>query len=324
MAGQQDLPASLSEPSRTGTVVVAAADEHTRTGLLKTLGRLPWPVRPVKGPAAAVHEVNNLSRCGCVVLASFNRGSRDADKLAVRLAAYPNGSNYLIYILDDHDPATIAAAFEAGADDVVTRPLLESEVRARLEHAWQFLELQRLRERIGVQGALMAEMASAAVVHSRNYLDNELAKELERSRRYGHPLAVIMAEPAIPYGPAEGALRAAGRQLLELVRKDIDWVARLDGRRFAVVLPETGVRSASAAARRLSRKLRKADLEASGIPNETTWQFGVSAFDRISTPEAPPVDALLNASREYLDASRRHGPNSVAGGAANIRGGVVL
>jgi PleD family two-component response regulator len=318
------LPSSLSETPRSGKILLAGTDEHTGVKLRRVLDQLPWEVVPVRGLAAVVHEVNANQHSGCVVLASFDPEQTEPDRLARRLAAFPAGSNYLIFLLNDHEPGTVASAFTMGATDVLTRPIEISELRARLEHAWQYLELQRLRERIGVNGALMAEMSTATVVHSRNYLQNELGKEIERSRRYGHSLAVVLAEATLPYGPAEGAVRGAGRYLLELIRKDIDWVARYERHSFAIVLPETGVRSACSTARRLSAKLQDADLNKSGLPTGTRWQFGVSAFNRIITPDAPSAELLLISASEYLESARRNGPHAVAGGYANLRANVEM
>jgi diguanylate cyclase (GGDEF)-like protein len=301
------------------TVVLIDNDESSRALLRQALGELPWKLVEVAGPAAAIHAVHRNAHFGTIVIARYEPYTEDSKRLAHRLAAFSRSSNYLIFLLDRRSMWSVSAAFSAGADDVIVEPTSEVELRARLEHASRFLELESVYEQIGDNRALIAEMSTATVVHSRNYLESELAKEVERSLRYGHPLGVILIEASLAYGPAEGALRASGRYLLELVRKDIDWVARYTKRCFAMVLPETGVQNAFSTARRLADRFDATDLEAAGIPEGTSWSFGVSAFDKVFGPDPPRAETLLDRAEEYLAAARLKGDNKVAGGTAALR-----
>lgn len=316
---QSQIPLQAGgETARRSKVLLADTDEHTRADLLRKLHGWSGDVATVDGAAAIVQQVDANLHCGCIILARYDLFRQQSRRLARRLRAFPRGSNYLIFLLDDREPGTIVRAFDAGAQDVMIRPLEERALRARLEHVRRFLELERWREQVRTNGALMAEMSSTTIVHGRNYFENELRRELERSRRYEHSLALALLRLEVPYGSAEGAFRAIGRRLANHVRTDIDWVARYERSEFAVVFPETGLRNACATARRLGRALETTDLEEYGVPGRGRWQFGVSAFDRLRPIDNASAEQLIAAARHYLAEARRNGPHALAAGPAPL------
>lgn len=294
-------------------------DEHTRSSLQRTFPRLPWQVRPADDTAAMLTELAKDTESGTIVLVGFDSGRTEALELARRLRSLPAGKAYLMFLLDKHDPESMSRAFRAGADDVLARPVVADELEARIEHGLQYLELARLRERVGADGALMAEMASTAIVNSRNYLDSELRREIERSRRYGHSISVVLASMTMPQPLAERHVREAGRHLLGQLRRDIDWVARYDRACHAMVLPETNLDSAFATATRIARQLARPAPANSDLPPATVWSFGVAAFESVVSADASAPDALLATAEDHLERSRREAAGSVRGGIAAYR-----
>lgn len=301
------------------TVIVMEPDDAARAELTRLLRPYLWRVVETGGSAAAVHAAHLEEHAGCVVLARFEAGAAESHELARRLAAFAPASNFLVFLVDGRDAALISEAYAAGAADVLVTPPCQVELAARIEQAFRFLELERFRKQVGDDSSLIADMSTASIVHSRVYLESELGKEVKRATRYDHPLALILAEVAMEYDAAEGALRASGRCLSEQIRQDIDWIARYNRESFAVVLPETGVEDSHAAARRLAKNARSMDPKASGIPCETTWTFGFTGFDQAG-PECPDVEDLLASAETYLAAARTKSSRRIAGGAATPRG----
>src|SRR5690606_22543076 len=82
--------------------------------------------------------------------------------------------------------------------------------------------------------------------YNRRLIEQRLPAEMERSRRYRRPLAVVFVDidhfkPINDrWGHAAGdeVLREIGRRLLGAVRSQIDWIARYGGEEFLIVLPE--------------------------------------------------------------------------------------
>lgn len=303
--------AHSTDRERGRPIIVVDSTEKSYVDLLAEMKRLPWPMTSAADNGSMRSAIESNVRNGCIAMVPFDGDSLDACKLCAR---YTEGSAYLIFVVTNNRPETVSRAFEAGADDVLTLPVTQSELRARLAHGWQFLALKQQSERLESNGALMAEMSTVAVLHSKNYFENELAKELARSRRFGHPLAVLLAETSLSDEAAEGTLRACGHQLRELVRKEIDWVARCGPIDFAVVFPETGLEAACTAARRILRAFGPSDQRPLRVPEGTQWYFGVAALSETMANQLDDPTPLIAAAEEYLRAAKRKGPNRIAGG----------
>ena len=80
---------------------------------------------------------------------------------------------------------------------------------------------------------------------------------MERAARYGRPLSLILCDidlfksinDSLGHAGGDQILRQFGARLQKQLRRGIDWVARIGGEEFAVVLPETGYEAALEVAR---------------------------------------------------------------------------
>jgi two-component system cell cycle response regulator len=98
---------------------------------------------------------------------------------------------------------------------------------------------------------------------NRRYLEERLQPELERALRYGHPFSLVcldldhFKQINDQYGHACGdaVLCAAAERLRGVSRSQVDWVVRLGGEEFLVVLPETNAVAAWHVAERLRQLL---------------------------------------------------------------------
>ncbi len=225
------------------------------------------------------------------------------------------GSHHVICLLDRYDPAQVAAAFSAGADDVLTKPLIPAELDARVRLGKRVLMLEETRSTLEEEGALLAEISTRASFHSRRYLQSELTNELTRARRFEHALSVIVAEAQQPEG-GERAMRSFGQVLSRLCRSRVDWIARHGDRSYAVVLPETDLVGALSAAGRLQTELSA--REASDSPDSLVINLGVSALEGEHTEivESAGPQLLLDAAEQYLKEAMRKGPGQIVGGPA--------
>lgn len=140
-----------------------------------------------------------------------------------------------------------------------------------------------------------------------------LAKgEIRRARRYGRPLAVIMADIDHfkrindTYGHREGdrALASFADLCRKLVRAE-DTVARLGGEEFGLLLPETDAAQAVAVANRLRAAVE--ELHLGGLPAPITISIGISQFLAAENT----VDAALSRADQALYAAKRSGRNRV-------------
>ncbi len=227
-----------------------------------------------------------------------------------------SGNHHVICLLDRYDPAEVAVAFAAGADDVLSKPLIPAELDARVRLGKRVLMLEETRNTLEEEGALLAEISTRASFHSRRYLQSELTNELTRARRFAHALAVIVAEARQPEG-GERAMRSFGQVLSRLCRSRVDWIARHGDHSYAVVLPETDLVGALSAAGRLQTELSL--RETSDSPDALVINLGVSALHRNDTDileSAAGPQLLLDAAEQYLKEAMRKGPGQIVGGPA--------
>ncbi|HOX44338.1 MAG TPA: diguanylate cyclase [Myxococcota bacterium] len=147
------------------------------------------------------------------------------------------------------------------------------------------------------------------------HFHERLADELERARRFGHPLALIMLDldhfKALNdrYGHLAGnaVLAELARTLLGLARKE-DLVARYGGEEFAVVLLESRLEQAAAFAERLRLAVEQARPGRVFDPElAVTISAGVASYP----DQATGAEALIVAADRALYAAKAAGRNRV-------------
>jgi diguanylate cyclase (GGDEF)-like protein len=107
-------------------------------------------------------------------------------------------------------------------------------------------------------------------LHNRRWMNEKLPRIVQRSHRSGDSLSVLMLDVDHfkrfndSYGHAAGdeVLRVVGRVLMACLRPT-DLGARYGGEEFLVILPETGVNGARAAAERLRDAVQVVSIQAS-------------------------------------------------------------
>lgn len=157
--------------------------------------------------------------------------------------------------------------------------------------------LSRLRGAFERERALARTDHLTGVANSLAFTE-ALAAELERARRYGHPVSLIYLDldnfKAVNdrqgHGAGDRLLARVGRLLRESLRAS-DVVGRLGGDEFALLLPETGSEHAMAVAHKV-RAAIGGEMKAGGWP--VTASLGVVTCP---TPEVGAEGVMLEADR---------------------------
>ncbi len=172
------------------------------------------------------------------------------------------------------------------------------------------MHLDKLRE-------LSREVRTDALTGLYNYrhFSELLEQEMERSRRSGLPLALVMLDldhfkkVNDRWGHEAGnkALRAVAEVLHAGVRR-IDTVCRYGGEEMAMVLPGTHMSRAVQVAERLRGGIEQCLVDWEGDPVSLTASFGVAVF-----PGADVADAsgLIELADRMLYQAKSEGRNRV-------------
>jgi diguanylate cyclase (GGDEF)-like protein len=165
-------------------------------------------------------------------------------------------------------------------------------------------------KRTQAQLRLLATHDPLTNVRNARAFSDELAQELERSRRYRRPLALIYLDlddfkhvnDAHGHATGDAVLRLVADAMRNAVRA-ADVVGRLGGDEFAVLMPETDGAVAHAAATRLASGIRTVFR---GTPSVTA-SIGVVA----ATGGAAGTDALLRKADQAMYEAKRGGKDRV-------------
>lgn len=213
--------------------------------------------------------------------------------------------------------ALLAIQGNLRADDLLTLVLLLVMGNALgYIAARRFHVAQREQFRASIQLQQLAERDPLTGCYNRRFLQKGLLNaELERTRRYGTPLSVVLCDLDHfkrindTYGHAAGdqVLADFAGLLLSLTRDTVDSVVRYGGEEFLLVLPQTDL----AGAQTLAERIRAAFADAPGATVKATASFGIA-----SVPAQAPVlpassEALIGAADAQLYAAKRGGRNRV-------------
>jgi diguanylate cyclase (GGDEF)-like protein len=153
-----------------------------------------------------------------------------------------------------------------------------------------------------------------------------IAAEVERARRYGHEMGLIMLDidnfkqVNDTYGHLQGdmVLREVARVLRQSSR-EIDEPARYGGEEMAVALPQTDLEGAYQFAERVRRRIEALELPLPGGGNGTlkvTASFGAASLGAAGDTDK---DALVAAADGALYEAKRAGKNRTVRASAGGR-----
>jgi diguanylate cyclase (GGDEF)-like protein len=148
-------------------------------------------------------------------------------------------------------------------------------------------------------------------LHNRRFFDRELKREVERTRRFGRSLALVVVDVDHfkPYNDTFGhragdeALRRVAGHLADAVPRRLDAVARYGGEEFVVLLAETDVEGARLVAERI-----RESVQGSG---EFRRRLTISAGIAATQGDDCEAESLIERADEALYQAKRDGRNCV-------------
>ncbi len=208
----------------------------------------------------------------------------------------------------------------AATKDFIRKPADQTELVARLDAGRRMVLLEQSLREANTQIEKLSVTDPLLGIFNRRYLHERLPQDAARSRRYGQPLSLVMADLDHfkkindTYGHQAGDLVL--QHALDLARSALrvsDWIARYGGEEFVIVLPETPLWGAHAVAERMRRMCAETAVELPETKLLVTASFGVATIDGVS-PSNEDADAMLREADKALYESKRAGRNRVTCG----------
>jgi two-component system, cell cycle response regulator len=233
---------------------------------------------------------------------------------------------YILFVADLDESQERETGLAAGADDCVGRRVSDREFEARVSAAKRIAELEAVLRITLAENRKLSATDDLTRVASRRFFGKHFPREVERAARYGRALSLILCDidhfkkinDTLGHAAGDDILKQFGPRLQRVLRGGVDWVARIGGEEFAIVMPETSYEAALSVARKLRAAVGQAVFRAGKRTLRVTASFGLCGMDRVPRGEKRLAERVLKIADAALYRSKNDGRNRVT--AAILRG----
>jgi len=216
---------------------------------------------------------------------------------------------YVILLTAKDEQKDLIKGFSAGADDYITKPFNQLELKARLKTGKRIIDLQRqLQEQ--------ASRDNLTGAWNRKRMFRILDKEINRAQREDLPMAIIM----IDIDKFKAVNDSHGHRIGDLVLKEIaiilknnlrnyDEICRYGGDELLIILPNCNSAKTKIIAERLRKNVLKHKITTDADSVNITLSLGGASTENYSSDVTS--EALILASDEALLEAKNKGRNCV-------------
>jgi diguanylate cyclase (GGDEF)-like protein len=211
-----------------------------------------------------------------------------------------------ILIGDSSKPEYEEMGFALGAADYLSKPFISSIVKVRVNNQRLIIKQIKAIEELGLLDHLTG-------ISNRRGFDNRTHLEWLRAMRDKTSLSLAIADIDHfkayndDYGHAQGdvLLRALARQIISMLKRSTDFVARWGGEEFVVMLPNTELKGAILHSEEIRQSVQKMVVQ--NLP-PATISIGVASI----IPNAnSSIEELFNMADKALYEAKNTGRNKV-------------
>jgi len=235
---------------------------------------------------------------------------------------------YILYVSDTNDPLDREWGLRAGADDCLERRVTDEEFNARLRGARRMVDLEAVLRITLTENRKLSATDDLTRVASRRFFGKHFPREVERAARYGRALSTILCDidhfkkinETFGHAGGDQVLRQFGVRLTLSLRRGVDWVARIGGEEFAIVMPETPYGQALEIARKLRKAVADGPFAIDRKKVQVTASFGLCGMDRVPVGQRKLAERVLKYADAALYRSKHDGRNRVTATALKASG----
>lgn len=231
------------------------------------------------------------------------------------------GDMPILVITAHTDLDSIQGVFEAGADDLIHKPIagpeLITRVTSRIERSRLRQQLDRLRRQQAQDWQHQAKVDPLTQIANRRAFGEYLSREWQRLSQKQEPLSLILCDVDCfkayndRYGHPAGdtCLKRIAFAIQESINPSADLVARYGGEEFGVILPNTDLNGALRVAERIQQAINRLQI---AHPNSAVSPFvSISLGITGTVPTAPHnIENLIATADQALYAAKERGRNT--------------
>ncbi len=243
----------------------------------------------------------------------------DGCKVIAKMRSASATRNLPILAISDPDaPDRALRALDLGAHDIISRPLDEDELVARvrtLMRRKRYVDALRARLDHSMELAVTDQLTG---LYNRRFLQAQLGPLVQRAACGGSPVSVVAFDidhfkrinDTFGHDIGDAVLQEFAARLASNTRP-IDFACRMGGEEFIVIMPATAGDVACLAAERVRRNVAGAPFSTPGLsePLAVTVSVGVAQ----SEGGEESAETLLKRADEALYEAKRAGRNRVVG-----------
>jgi two-component system cell cycle response regulator len=292
-------------------LLLSIGNEAVKTRLVKALASALVTVEVAESIPQAVQC---LEEEPCHILVT------DSHELTRRVRKLRRERNpVVVFVLELDDRAERQAALEAGADDCIGWRAEEEELHARVSLARRIAELETCLRTTLVENRKLSALDELTGLASRRFFIKHFPREVDRSARYKRALSLIVCDidhfkrinDSLGHAAGDQVLQQFGRRLQAILREGVDWVARIGGEEFVIVLPETGPQQAVTVANKLCAAVADGRFKVDQGRLVVTASFGVCGLDIVPIDKKRVADEMLKRADAALYRAKHQGRNRV-------------
>ncbi|MET0498259.1 MAG: diguanylate cyclase [Steroidobacteraceae bacterium] len=310
-------PSTQTPIAASGWRILLVDDEPTqRLIMARLLKRAGYLVETAGNGLEALAKID--SGDFQLMITDWEMPEMDGIALCSALRASQNRGYIYTILLTARDAIEhVVTGLQAGADDYLTKPVIEPELIARLNTGKRIVTLERSLRSANEENRRLSITDPLTGAYNRRYLMEQLPREIERAARYGRHLSVVMCDVDHFKKINDTHGHLIGDEVLKWfvsnLQKSVracDWVARYGGEEFVAVLPETHVLNAGAAAENLRQGLSAVPFVLDDVSFPVTASFGASGWKEL-VPAGATLDALMGKCDTGVYASKAAGRDRV-------------
>jgi two-component system cell cycle response regulator len=232
---------------------------------------------------------------------------------------------YLLLLTSKSLKEDLIEGMESGADDYITKPFDQHELKVRLRAGTRIIDLQR--ELVAAKDALreQAQKDFLTRIWNRSSILDILQRELARGARENRPVGVVLADldhfksvnDTYGHFAGDAVLREFTRRMQASIRP-YDAIGRYGGEEFLVILPGSDDANTSAHAERMRSSLDRLPMEINDEERVVTCSFGATSWQPGMDPDP---EALIRIADDALYIAKNQGRNRVVQQAMLVKAG---